>query len=256
MAKVFVTGSADGLGQMAAQLLVEQGHEVVLHARSEGRGAEALRGVPGAAGLVAGDLRSLAGMRSAADKANAFGRFDAVIHNAAVGYKEPRRVETEDGLPEVFAVNTLAPYVLTALMERPARLVYLSSELHQRGNKTLKDLSWRERAWNGTQAYCDSKLHDTLLAFAVARRWPEVLSNSVEPGWVATKMGGPRATGDLAQGHLTQVWLAVGEDAGANVSGRHFYHKAERPAKAVAGDVAVQERLLEACAGLSGVRLE
>jgi Short-chain dehydrogenases of various substrate specificities len=145
MARVFITGSADGLGQMAARLLIETGHAVVLHARNEERSKQALAEVPGAANVVIGDLSSIAQTREVAAQVNALGRFDAVIHNAAVGYREPRRIATEDGLPHVFAINTLAPYVLTALIHKPKRLVYLSSGLHQSGDASLKDLLWEEK---------------------------------------------------------------------------------------------------------------
>ena len=131
MARVFISGSSDGLGRMAAQLLIEQGHRVVLHARNELRGEEALAAVPGAETVVVGDLSSIAQTRSVADQVNRLGSFDAVIHNAAVGYREPPRIATEDGLAHVFAVNTLAPYILTALIRRPKRLVDLSSALHR-----------------------------------------------------------------------------------------------------------------------------
>src|SRR5215472_11813627 len=176
MARVFITGSSDGLGRMAAELLIEQGQKVVLHARNEKRAEEAFSAVPGAEAVVIGDLASIAQTRNVADQVNQLGSFDGVIHNAAVGYQEPQRIVTEDGLPHVFAVNTLAPYILTALIRQPKRLVYLSSGLHQQGDSSLKDLTWERRQWHGTQAYSDSKLHDVLLAFAAARRWPRVLS--------------------------------------------------------------------------------
>jgi NAD(P)-dependent dehydrogenase (short-subunit alcohol dehydrogenase family) len=255
MARVFITGSADGLGKMAAQLLIEQGHTVVLHARNEQRGKEATAAVPRAEAVVIGDLSSIRQTRGVADQVNALGRFDAVIHNAAVGYREMTRVEVEDGLPQVFVVNTLAPYILTALIHKPRRLVYLSSGLHQQGDASLKDLEWKERPWQGQQAYSDTKLHDALLAFAMARRWPGVFSNAVEPGWVATKMGGANATDDLDQGHRTQVWLAVSEDAEAKVTGEYFFHMRLRAAKAATRDVAIQERLIEACRKISDVEL-
>ena len=195
-------------------------HTVVLHARSEQRGKEALAAVPGAKNVVIGDLTSIAQTRSVAEQVNGLGTFDAVIHNAGVGYREPRRIATEDGLPQVFAVNTLAPYILTALIRRPKRLVYLSSGLHKSGDISLQDLAWEQRPWQGQQAYSDTKFHDVLLAFAIARRWPDVLSNALEPGWVATKMGGPGAPDDLDAGHRTQVWLAVSDDPAAKVTGR------------------------------------
>ncbi len=255
MASIFVTGSSDGLGRMAAALLVSQGHEVVLHARDEARGREAMAAVPGAAGVLCADLAVIAEVRRLAAEANARCAFDAVIHNAAVGYREKRRIVTADGLSHVFAVNTLAPFLLTALMRRPRRLVYVSSELHRRGAPGMDDLNWERRPWNGTAAYSDTKLHDATLAFAVARRWPDVLSNALEPGWVATRMGGPRATGDLAQGHLTQAWLAASDDAAARVSGGYFFHQRPKPASGAARDPVRQEALIVACERLSGVAL-
>ena len=255
MAFVFITGSSDGLGRMAAELLIERGHAVVLHARNQARARETMAASPGAQAVLTGDLASLAQTRALAEQANALGTFDAVIHNAAVGYREKQRLVTEDGLAHVFAVNTVAPYVLTALMHRPRRLVYVSSELHRRGNTSLIDLNWEDRPWRGNQAYSDTKLHDVLLAFAFARRWPGVLSNAMEPGWVPTKMS-PRATGDLDAAHRTQVWLATDDDPAACGTGGYFYHLGKRAPNGATHDVALQERLLAECARFSGVEVE
>jgi NAD(P)-dependent dehydrogenase (short-subunit alcohol dehydrogenase family) len=255
MARVFITGSSDGLGRMAAQLLIEQGHAAVLHARNEQRGKEALAAVPGAEGVVIGDLSSIAQTRKVAEQINRLGTFDAVIHNAGVGYREPQRIATEDGLPHVFAVNTLAPYILTALIQQPKRLVYLSSGLHKSGDPSLQDLTWEHRCWNGQQAYSDTKLQDVLLAFAVARRWPQVNSNALEPGWVATKMGGPHAPDNLDQGHRTQVWLAASEATAAMVTGKYFFHRQERTPNPATQDPQIQDALIEACQKLSGIPL-
>jgi NAD(P)-dependent dehydrogenase (short-subunit alcohol dehydrogenase family) len=253
MARVFITGSADGLGRMAAQLLVEQNHQVVLHARNEGRGEEAMRTVPGAETVVIGDLMSIAGTSNVAKQVNELGNFDAIIHNAAVGYQEPERIVTVDGLSHVFAVNTLAPYILTALINKPKRLVYLSSRLHEYGDPNLQDVNWEKRRWQGQQAYSDSKLHDVLIAFAAARTWPDVLSNALEPGWVKTKMGGSSATDDLDLAHRTQVWLAVSNEPAASVSGEYFYHLQRRTPLKETRDAERQDALLEICRSLSGV---
>jgi NAD(P)-dependent dehydrogenase (short-subunit alcohol dehydrogenase family) len=253
MARIFVTGSADGLGQMAARLLVADGHRVVLHARHAERAREALAAVRGAETAVFGDLSRVSEMRVVAEQVNELGQFDAIIHNAGIGYRERRRIATADGLPHVFAVNTLAPYVLTALITKPQRLVYVSSGMHQGGDATLQDLEWNTRPWNGSQAYSDSKLHDVILAFAVARRWPAVRSNALEPGWVPTKMGGGAAPDDLEAAPKTQVWLATSDDAAAIVTGEYFYHQHLRRPLPAARAPDVQDRLLGECARLSGI---
>jgi len=255
MARVFVTGSADGLGLMAARSLLENGHEVVLHARNPTRAEDTRKRVAAAKAVVVGDLASLAQTRGVAEQANRLGPFDAVIHNAGVGYQEPR-VQTEDGLPRVFAVNVLSFYVLTALVHRPKRLVYLSSGMHSGADATLEDVEWATRRWRGAAAYAESKLCDVLLAFAVARRWPSVLSNAVDPGWVPTRMGGPSAPDDLEEGYRTQVWLAVGDDPAALVSGKYFHHLRPKEPDPAVYDVGRQEKLLALCRRFSGVALD
>ena len=252
MARVFITGSSDGLGLMAGKLLVVEGHQVALHGRNATRAADAKRALPAAEAVVAGDLDTIAGAKDVAAQVNALGPFDAVIHNAAVGYQERHRV-TGDGLPHVFTINTLAPYILTALIGRPNRLVYLSSGMHERAEANLDDVLWRTRPWNGSAADAESKLHDVLIAFAVARLWPDVLSNAVTPGWVATRMGGAGAPDDLDQGHRTQVWLAASDDPAARTTGGYIYHLKPRQPHPKTRDVGLQERLLVICREVSGV---
>jgi NAD(P)-dependent dehydrogenase (short-subunit alcohol dehydrogenase family) len=256
VSRIFITGSSEGLGLMTGRLLAGQGHAVVLHARTATRARQVEAALPQAHSVLVGDLSTLAAMREVADQANALGRFDAVIHNVGIGYREPRRIETEDGLSQLWAVNVLAPYVLTARMHRPDRLVYLSSGMHTGGDASLEDLQWTARRWNGSQAYADTKLHDTLLAFATARRWPDVRSNAVSPGWVATRMGGPGASDDLDQGHRTQAWLAEGTEPGTVVSGGYFYHQQRAEVASTANDLALQDRLMNYCQGVSGISME
>lgn len=255
MSRVFVTGSADGLGLMAARLLADEGHAVTLHARDESRARAAAKALPAAERVVVGDVASTAGMREVAEQADAHGAFDAVIHNVGVGYREPRRVETPDGLAHVFAINVLAPYLLTASMQRPARLVYLSSGMARGGHGDLDDPQWARRRWAGAQAYSDSKLFDLLLTFGVARRRPEVLANAVSPGWVATRMGGAGAPDDLTAGPVTQAWLAVSDDPAARTTGRLFYHQEPIHPPREALDTARQDALLHYCAELTGTEL-
>ena len=239
---------------MAAEKLVSQGHKVVLHARNAARAADARRELPKAEAVVIGDVETIAGAKDVAERVNKLGGFDAVIHNAAVGYREGQRF-TADGLPHVFAINTLSAYILTALIQVPKRLVYLSSGMHHHANANLDDIFWDKRHWNGAEAYAESKLHDAMLAFAIARLWPDVLSNSLEPGWVPTKMGGASAPDDINQAHLTQAWLAASEEPKACVTGKYFYHLKPMAPNPQANNIALQDRLIRICTETSGVTL-
>jgi NAD(P)-dependent dehydrogenase (short-subunit alcohol dehydrogenase family) len=255
MSRIFISGSSAGLGLMAADKLISQGHQVVLHARNADRAEDARRELPKAEAIVIGDAETIAGAKDIAARVNMLGRFDAVIHNAAVGYREAHRI-TADGLPHVFAINTLSAYIMTALIARPKRLVYLSSGMHHHADANLDDILWKKRRWNGSQAYAESKLHDAMLAFAIARLWPEVLSNSLEPGWVPTKMGGPSAPDDIDQAHLTQAWLAASsDDPKACVTGKYFYHLKQMDANPQANNLVLQDRLIAICTEISGVTL-
>ncbi|XAH26023.1 SDR family NAD(P)-dependent oxidoreductase [Xylophilus sp. GW821-FHT01B05] len=254
MSRVFITGSSEGLGRAAAQELIADGHEVIVHARSNER-ARSLRGsLVGVAAVVVGDLASAAETRALAAQVNAIGRMDAVIHNAGI-YMETSRGNTPEGHATVLAVNTLAAYLLTALMERPARLVYLSSGMHRDGEGSLRDIDWIERRWQTTRAYCETKLHVAALAAALEHRWPEVLSNAVDPGWVPTRMGGAGAPDDLQMGHQTQTWLATSSDAAALVSGGYWHHKKRQKPAGEVSDRTFQNQLLARLAQLTGVSL-
>ena len=254
MPRIFITGSTDGLGRAAAGALISDGHDVVLHARSRERAAALGDLAPAAAGVVIGDLSSVAETRDLAGQVNEIGRMDAVVHNAAV-FLEPSRSATAEGHAKTLAVNTLAPYMLTALIGRPDRLIYLSSGLHYAAAGSLRDIDWAERPWNAAQAYAESKLYVTALALTLARAWPDVLSNAVDPGWVPTKMGGPAATGDLKLGYLTQTWLAVSNDAAATVSGAYWYHRQRQAPAPQASDPVFQDQLMDRLAALAGVAL-
>ena len=244
MARIFITGSSTGLGLMAAQRLASQGHDVVLHARN----AEVRQRLPAPLAVVTGDLETLGGAKALAAEADALGPFDAIIHNAAI-YESGRRVNA-DGLPATLAVNVLAPFILTASMRLPRRLVYMSSGMHLSASADLDE--GRMRAGAGP-SYSQSKLYVLMLAFALARRHPEVLANGVDPGWVPTRMGGSGAPDDLTQGARTQAALAVGEGALASANAQYFHHMTPRTPNPQSRDTALQDRLLEICARLTGV---
>lgn len=240
MARIFITGSSDGLGQLTASALVFQGHQVVLHARNEKRALEALAKVQGAESIVTADLGSIDETINLAEKVNALGSFDVVIHNAGV-YQASAK--------EIFTVNTLAPYILTCLIQKPKRLIYLSSNMQIGGRSKLEyfktDIS--------RITYSDTKLHVLMLCKAIARKWPDVYANAINPGWVPTKMGGHGAPDDLQKGYETQVWLAVSNDEKANVSGRYFFHQKERGCNLESEDVILQNRFFFLCEEITDV---
>lgn len=201
-----------------------------------------------------GDLASADETRDVADQVNGIGGIDAVIHNAGI-YVDPERVATREGHPRSLAVNVLAAYMLTAWINRPSRLVYISSDMHRAGDTSLRDLDWTARSWNGVQAYCDSKLFITTLAFAMGRRWPDRHPNVVDPGWVPTRMGGPGAPDDLELGHLTQTWLAVSDDRETTGSGGYWYHQRRQSPAPAALDETFQDALVDELIRLTDVRL-
>jgi NAD(P)-dependent dehydrogenase (short-subunit alcohol dehydrogenase family) len=242
MSKIFITGSSDGLGQMAAKLLINEGYQVVLHARNAERGRQGLSKVPRAEKVLTADLSNIEEVKTLAAEVNALGRFDAIIHNAGV-YQVANKL--------IFAVNSLAPYVLTCLIQRPKRLIYLCSGMHWQGDASLKNLSHNSGSCN----YSDSKLQVLILSMAVARKWPEVFANAVDPGWVPTKMGGSSAPDDMEQAHLTQAWLAAGEDPKTQVTGKYFYHMRRREPNPQAHDPGLQDRLIAICVEISGVTI-
>ncbi len=242
MARIFITGSADGLGRAAAETLLGDGHEVIVHARSAERLAAVSDLIDGGASAVVGDLADLDQARAVADQVNRLGRVDAVIHNAGVLRG-----------PHVLPVNVVAPYLLTALVDRPQRLVYLSSGMHHGGRADVTGVDWSGH--RATGSYSDSKLFVTTLAVAVARVWPDVYSNAVDPGWVPTRMGGSGAPDDLRLGHLTQEWLATSDEPEARSSGGYWFQQRLRNPHTAVLDPQFQDDLLAALARFTGAPL-
>lgn len=240
MALILITGASTGLGEAAARTLAGEGHDVVVHTRSEDRVPD----IGSLHGAVHGDLSRMDETLSVAEQADAFGRFDAVVHNAGV-YRDPFALQ----------VNTIGPYLLTAAMAKPRRLIYLSSGYHRDGSTDLDAIDFTEtRVRPG--AYEDSKLYVTTLAFAVARRWADTVAHVVDPGWVPTRMGGPGAPGDLEAGHRTQEWLATAPDGAIEPrTGGYWYHREISRSHPAASDPDFQHALIERLEAHTGVKL-
>lgn len=244
MSRVLVTGSADGLGRLAAESLLDQGHAVVVHARSAARARDLVDLVDRGASCVVGDLADAGQVRDLAAQVDALGGVDAAIHNAGV-------IDGRALLP----VNVVAPYLLTALAGSalPGRVVHLSSGMHAGGSAQLDGVDW-----SGTRpsvSYSTSKLFVTALSCALPRLRPGTLVNAVDPGWVPTRMGGAGAPDDLALGHRTQEWLAVSDEPEARTSGGYWYHQRRRDPHPAALDRRFQDDLLARLADATGVAL-
>ena len=240
MAKIFITGSTDGLGLLAAKDLMQKGHEIYLHARNQARKQEVLKNNPDFKGVFIADLSDIQQTINIAKEVNEAGKFDAIIHNAGV--------YTASG-KDIFFVNVLAPYILSCLIEKPQRLIYVSSDMHLGGHAKLDIIK------NSLDkiTYSDSKLHVLMLCKAFAHAWSGMYINAIHPGWVPTKMGGKNAPDNLEKGFETQVWLATSNDKEALVTGNYFFHKKHSRYHVDADNITLQKQLIALCEDITGV---
>jgi NAD(P)-dependent dehydrogenase (short-subunit alcohol dehydrogenase family) len=245
VATIAITGSTDGIGRAAARRLLAGGHAVVLHARSEARGAPVAEelGRLGDVRLVTGDLADLAEVRSLADR---LGELDVLVHNAGVWPPEGAPPSAQ-GHELAFAVNALAPHLLTALLHERVRerLVFLGSGMVGSGRVDPDDLGTPR---SSRRAYADSKALDVVLALGWARRLPHLRVGAVDPGWVRTKLASPGAPGDVEDGGARVARAAAGAWAGGYTAG-------SRPARTPRAleDPGLQDRVLTAMDRLAGV---
>lgn len=252
--RVFITGSTAGIGLLAARRLLEQGHQVVAHARNSEKAASLKAELPQLEGVVVGDLANLEQTQHVAEQVNSLGQFDAVIQNAGIYRSSGSNPDNHD-IPDLFMVNCLAPYMLAGLISRPQRMVFVSSSLHQGADADANDPLRKRRGWNASAAYGESKLFVAAFANALGRLWPGIAVNTIDPGWVPTNMGGPGATDDLEAGAFTQCWLAVSDESNALESGRFFFHMRKQTPDARVHDHDFQAAFIRQCAQLSGVQL-
>lgn len=241
MTRILVTGSTTGVGRSTAAALLEGGHDVVVHARSQERLTAVEDLIDAGAASIVGNLADLEQVRGIAEQAQQIGPLDAVIHNAGV-------IAGAD----LLQVNVVAPYVLTALLPAP-RLIYLSSSMHWGGRPNLSSADWSGAS--ESVSYSDTKLLVTALMAAVARLRTDVLANAVDPGWVPTRMGGPDAAEELELAHITQAWLVTSQDAEAPSSGGYWHHGRREHTHPAVHDEAFQDELLAALAEHTGTDL-
>lgn len=176
---------------------------------------------------MVGDLPDIEQTRDVADQMHREGAMGAVVHNACS--------------TTYISLSTASP-LLTALIRRPPRLIYLSSSMHRRGRTAPASIHWRGPTHR--VSYADSTLYVTALVAAVARLWPDVLGNAVDPGWVPSKMGASGGPDDLRLGHLTQEWLATSYDPEARTSGGYWHHQHRGEARPAAYNHGLQSGLV------------
>ena len=249
MATICITGSTDGIGLATARLLLEQGHRVLVHARSEQRGRAVVEGLGGDVELVTGDLARLDDVRALAAQLADAGPLDVLAHNAGVWVRGDTPPVTVDGFETTFAVNVLAPHLLTGLLadSLTGRLLWLGSGMAGSGRPKPSALGATREP---RQAYADSKACDVALAQAWGRRLPGVASAALDPGWVPTKLASSGAPGDVADAADSLAHCCTAADLG---SAPYWKGSSATPVPGRLRDEGLQDAIALACDRLAGL---
>ena len=272
-----VTGGTSGIGKATATALAAMGADVVVVGRDRGRGegaAEEIRAQTGGrVDLALADLSSQAEVRSLAEEfKRRYDRLDVLVNNA--GLVQSTRTETPDGLESTFAINHLAPFLLTNLLldtlkeSAPSRVVTVSSEAERWGNIDFDDLQSKKR-YRGFPVYGMTKLANIMFTYELAGRLEGtgVTATCMHPGAVNTRFG-TNNTGPMTilfrlfkpfmrspeQGADTVIWLASSPDV-EGVSGRYYADRKPMEPKKIANDPAARRRLWEESERLTGLKV-
>jgi len=249
MAVIGITGATDGIGRATAQVLLAEGHRVLVHARSRERGEPILQALGGDVALLVGDLARLDDVHGLADQVREHGPVDAWVHNAGVWVRGSTSRTSADGYEMTFAVNVLAPHLLTHLLstELRGRLVWLGSGVAGSGRPQPATLGQDTDPW---RAYVESKACDVALAMAWDRRLPDVTSAAVDPGWVKTKLASPGAPGDVSSSADTIAFCCTSADL---ASAPYWKNRTPTPVPRRLRDPALQDAIFAACDRMVGV---
>jgi NAD(P)-dependent dehydrogenase (short-subunit alcohol dehydrogenase family) len=274
---VLVTGGTGGIGKATAAGLAELGARVGITGRDQDRAAAAAADIHAATGsravdIFAADMSAQAGVRRLADQVlDTYPRLDVLVNNVG-GFWAHRHV-TADGLEHTFALNHLAPFLLTNLLldrltaSAPARIVTVSSGAHAQGRLDFNDLQG-ERNYSGQRAYSQSKLANVMFTYQLARRLEGigVTATAAHPGVVATSFGTEDHAAQLgimiriarpfmktpSQGALTPIYLASCPEA-EGVTGQYFADRKPKTSSKASYDTAAAGRLWQASAALTGL---
>jgi retinol dehydrogenase 12 len=270
-----VTGATSGIGKPAARALAQKGATVVVLGRDPDKGAATVASIKQESGnpsvdFLLADLTVQDQVRdAAAEYRNRYARLDVLINNAGGFFW--RRQESVDGIEMTFALNHLAPFLLTNLLldmlkaSAPARVINVSSDMHRSAEIDFDDLQMK-RGYRGMKAYARSKLALTLFTYELARRLggSHVTANAVHPGFVATGIGLTNRFLGLfrpviglfakspEEGAETIIYLAASPDV-ESTTGAYFVDNEAVPSSPVSYDEAAAERLWEISAQLTGL---
>ena len=272
---VLVTGGTGGIGKATATGLAALGARVGITGRDQARTEAAAAGIRAAAGspvvdAFAADLSVQAGVRRlAAQVLDTYPRLDVLVNNAG-GFWAHRHV-TADGLEHTFALNHLAPFLLTSLLldrltaSAPARIVTVSSGAHTRARIDFDDLQG-EQTYSGQRAYSQSKLANVMFTYELARRLDGtgVTATVLDPGVVRTSFGAEDQAAYLAamigvarlfmktpaQGASTPVYLASSPQV-EGITGRYFVNRKPKTSSKASYDTAAAARLWQISADLT-----
>src|SRR6266508_4657727 len=276
---VLVTGGNGGIGRATALGLATMGAHLAITGRDRGRAEGAAREIRAAGGgqvdVLVADLSSQSEVRRLADEVlQSLSRIDVLVNNVG-GYWDTRHV-TADGLERTFALNHLAPFLLTNLLldrlqqSAPVRVVTVSSNAQAMGRIDFDDLQG-ERSYSGARAYNQSKLANVLFTYELARRLPatSVTANALHPGVTRTSFGAEDPGGVQrrfipfvrpfmkapARGAATSIHLASAADL-EQVTGRYFAGRRPKRSAKRSYDVAAAARLWQVSADLVGLTAE
>ena len=273
---VLITGATAGIGRVTARELAAAGAHLLLVARNRQKAEQTrawLKDVTGSKSveLIIADLSSLAQVRSAAEQAGSFGALNVLVNN--VGAVFPRRTESVDGIEMTFALNHLAPFLLTTLLREalrrgaPSRVVIVSSDAHLRATMNFDDLEGRRR-YRTWAAYGQSKLANLLFSYELAKRLEGsgTTANALHPGFVASEFGKNnggflRVAMSIAQrlgavsveeGGRTSIYLASSKEV-QGVTGKYFVKCRVQKSSPVSEDAESMRRLWEISERMTGL---
>ncbi|MFX1320539.1 MAG: SDR family NAD(P)-dependent oxidoreductase [Promethearchaeota archaeon] len=265
---ILITGSTDGIGYQTAIELAKSGYQVIVHGRNLEKAQLTMKGIEKQTNnqnlsFVYADLGSFTQIKEmVSDIYNRFNRLDVLINNAGV-YRSERSI-TQDGLEETFAINYVAPFLLTNLLidllrnTKSSRIVNVVSRV-QSNHFDFKNLNF-EKGYTGVKAYAKSKTALVLFTYLLAEKLKntDIAVNCLHPGVIRTKLlrSASRSYGaPLLDGAKTLMFAAIAPEL-ENISGKYFVNNRSEPSKDITYDKEIQKKLWKKTEEIIGMEFE